>query len=68
MSWNRSFSIRARIMLGSVLIALIAVSAAALIIYRQIETITHHVEIELAQGDLASFESDIRSDPRQCSR
>lgn len=64
MSWKRSLSIKARITLGSVLIALIAVSAAAFFMHRQIAAITHQAEIDLAQGDLASIESGIRANPR----
>ena len=64
MNWKKSLSIRAKITLGSILIALIAVSAAALIMQRQIAAITHQAEIDLARGDLVTFESVIRADPR----
>ena len=67
MSWNRSLSIRARITLGSVLIALIAVSSGAAILYRQIEAITHDAEVALAKADLASIVIRHSLRPRQRS-
>ncbi|ROR83328.1 Signal transduction histidine kinase [Plantibacter flavus] len=61
----RALSIRARITLGSVLVAAVLVSAAAFAMHQQLEQIVHDSEVTLAEGDLASFAADIRANPSE---
>lgn len=61
----RSLSIRARITLGSVVVAVVMVSAAAAALHQQLEQIVHDSEVTLAEGDLASFAADIRANPTE---
>ncbi|MGG7463343.1 sensor histidine kinase [Plantibacter sp. YIM 135347] len=63
MSWLRSLSIRARITLGSVVVALVAVSGAAVAMHQQIERIVHESEVTLAEGDLSPYEADLHAHP-----
>lgn len=65
MTWLRRLSIRARITLGSLLVALVLVSAASFLMHQQLEQIVHDSEITLAEGDLASFAADIRANPTE---
>ncbi|MGK9147110.1 HAMP domain-containing histidine kinase [Plantibacter flavus] len=65
MTWLRRLSIRARITLGSVLVAVVLVTAASLAMHQRLEQIVHDSEVTLAQGDLSSFAADIRANPTE---
>lgn len=63
MSALGALSIRARITLGSLLVAILAVSGAALALHGQFLSIVHQSEVTLATGDLATYEADLRANP-----
>lgn len=65
MRWVRALSVRARIALGSVLVAVVMVTVAAFALHQQLEQIVHDSEVTLAEGDLASFAADIRANPTE---
>ena len=56
-------SIRARITLGSVIIAALLLTAALLIVRAQVSTILGDADMGLAVADLAPFRSDITNNP-----
>ncbi|MBB2959552.1 sensor histidine kinase [Pseudoclavibacter helvolus] len=63
MTWLRSLSIRARIALGSVLVATLVVSGAAFAVHLQLAQFVRDAEVTLATGDLAPYVADISSNP-----
>ncbi len=56
-------SIRARITLGSLVVAAVLLTAALLVVRAQMATILANADATLAQNDLASFENDITAHP-----
>ncbi|NQX28122.1 HAMP domain-containing histidine kinase [Microbacteriaceae bacterium VKM Ac-2854] len=61
----RALSIRARITLGSLLVAILAVTAVSFALHGQFLSIVHQSEVTLAEGDLAAFETDLRQNPTE---
>lgn len=61
--WVRRLSIRSRIALGSLLAAAVVVGISAVALDAHIEQIVRGTETTLAEGDLAPFAADIRSNP-----
>ncbi|PPG51443.1 sensor histidine kinase [Rathayibacter sp. AY2B3] len=61
----RSLSIRSRITLGSLLVALIGVGATTLVLHAQFRSIVVASEVTLAEGDLAPYLADLRSEPTE---
>ncbi len=59
----RRLSIRARITLGSVLVAVVLLSGALLLVRGQVGQVLAGSDAALAAGDLAGFVSDIAADP-----
>jgi signal transduction histidine kinase len=56
-------SIRARITVGSVLVAAVLFSVALFVVRAQVGTILSDADVTLAEGDLTSFEQDILANP-----
>ncbi|NQX10266.1 HAMP domain-containing histidine kinase [Microbacteriaceae bacterium VKM Ac-2855] len=65
MNTIRALSIRARITLGSLVVAILAVTAVSFALHEQFESIVHQSEVTLAEGDLASYEADLRANPAE---
>lgn len=61
----RRLSIRARITLGSLLVALVAISLIVIVLHGQFRSIVAESEVTLAEGDLAPYLADLRSDPTE---
>lgn len=61
----RRLSIRARITLGSLLVALVAISLIVVVLHGQFRSIVAESEVTLAEGDLAPYLADLRSDPTE---
>lgn len=61
----RRFSIRARITIGSLLVAAVLLTVALLAIRAEVSVILSNADSTLAQGDLASFEKDIVANPTE---
>ena len=59
----RRLSVRARITIGSLLVAAVLLTGALLIVRSQVGAILSNADAALAQGDLTSFERDITADP-----
>ncbi|MEO8260984.1 MAG: HAMP domain-containing sensor histidine kinase [Pseudolysinimonas sp.] len=59
----RGLSIRARITIGSVIIASLLLTGALMIVRAQMAGILSEADAGLARGDLNSFQQDIASDP-----
>jgi two-component system, OmpR family, sensor kinase len=59
----RRLSVRARITLGSVLIAALLLGAALIVVRGQVSSILSSADAALALGDLTSFEKDITASP-----
>jgi two-component system OmpR family sensor kinase len=59
----RHLSVRARITIGSLLVAAVLLTIALLIVRGQVGTILSDADVALAQGDLTSFERDITANP-----
>ena len=62
MFWRR-LSIRARITIGSVLVAIVVTGIAALAVRANVESIIDASNLSLAKTDLSSFEKDIVANP-----
>ena len=56
-------SVRARITIGSVLVAAALLSVALFVVRVQVAAILSNADVVLAEGDLASFEKDIVANP-----
>lgn len=65
MTMIRALSIRARITLGSLLVAILAVTAVSFALHGQFLSIVHQSEVILADGDLAAYEADLRLNPTE---
>ncbi len=59
----RRLSIRARITIGSLIVAAVLLTAALLVVRTQVQSILANADSALAQGDLTPFENDIVSAP-----
>ena len=59
----RRLSVRARITIGSLLVAAVLLAIALLIVRSQVGTILSDADVALAQGDLTSFMRDITANP-----
>ncbi len=59
----RRLSIRARITIGSLVVAILLLTVALLIVRSQVGMILSNADVALAQGDLTSFENDIAVNP-----
>lgn len=59
------FSIRARITIGSVLIAALLFTVALVAVRSQISSILSNADTTLAEGDLVSFQKDITANPTE---
>ncbi|MFS0731914.1 HAMP domain-containing sensor histidine kinase [Microbacterium sp. 1P10UB] len=59
----RRLTIRARITIGSVLVAAVLIAIALIIVRSELRTVLADADAALAQGDLQSFEADIASNP-----
>jgi two-component system OmpR family sensor kinase len=59
----RGLSIRARITLGSVVVAAVLLAGALLVVRAQVATVLADSDVALAAGDLSAFESDITAHP-----
>jgi signal transduction histidine kinase len=59
----RRLSVRARITLGSLAVAAVLLVVSLLIVHAQLVGILSNADIQLAQGDLTSFQRDITADP-----
>jgi signal transduction histidine kinase len=55
--------VRARITIGSLLVAAVLLTVALLIVRSQVGMILSDADVALAQGDLTSFENDIAANP-----
>jgi signal transduction histidine kinase len=55
--------VRARITIGSLLIAAVLVTVALLVVREQVGTILSNADVALAEGDLTPFENDITANP-----
>ncbi|KQO64905.1 hypothetical protein ASF23_01695 [Curtobacterium sp. Leaf261] len=59
----RSFSIRTRITLGSLLIGALVLAVVAVVLHLQIRAETRSTEVSLATSDIAPFLADLRNNP-----
>lgn len=59
----RRLSIRARITLGSVLVAAVVLTAIALVLHGQVRSVTRDSEVTLATSDLRAFVADLTTNP-----
>ena len=59
----RRLSVRARITIGSVLVAALLLTVALLIVRSQVGAILANADVALAEGDLTSFQKDISVNP-----
>ena len=59
----RRLSVRARITIGSLLVAAVLLAGALLIVRSQVGMILSNADAALAQGDLTAFENDIAANP-----
>jgi signal transduction histidine kinase len=59
----RHLSVRARITVGSLIVAAVLVTLALLVVREQVGAILSDADAALAQGDLTSFENDIAANP-----
>ncbi len=59
----RRLSVRARITIGSLVVAAVLVTVALLVVRAQLGTILSDADAALAQGDLTPFEHDITANP-----
>ena len=54
---------RARITIGSLIVAAVLVTVALLVVREQVATILSNADVALAEGDLTPFQTDIVADP-----
>ena len=59
----RRLSVRARITIGSLIVAAVLVTVALLVVREQVGAILSNADVALAEGDLTPFENDIVADP-----
>lgn len=63
MSWIRGLSIRTRITLGTLMVAIVVSVVASLLLQANVRSIVHATTDQLLEGDSAPFEAAIRRDP-----
>jgi two-component system OmpR family sensor kinase len=63
MRWLRGLSIRTRITIGTLVIALVMSGVAGLLLELRVEAIVHETTVQLLAADSAPFEAAIRSNP-----
>ena len=62
MSWIRGLSIRTRITVGTLVVALLVSAVAGLLLRLNVQSIVHATTVQLLEGDSAPFEAAIRRD------
>ena len=63
MKWIRGLSIRTRITLGTLVVALLLSAVASLLLELDVENIVRQTTVQLIEGDLSPLEAAIRADP-----
>jgi two-component system OmpR family sensor kinase len=63
MRWMRGLSIRTRITIGTLVIALVVSAVAGLLLQLRVEAIVHETTVQLLEADSAPFEAAIRKTP-----
>lgn len=63
MSWIRGLSIRTRITIGTLVVALAVSAIAGLLLRLRVEAIVHETTVQLLEADLSPIEATIRKNP-----